>query len=176
MKYIFLLVALLFLYGVQAQTSGSSKSTISLKVLSSRPVSDTVNQEETIPYNIPIKAAQHFYKHHDNAAGISWSSIGDIYWVSFHEEGKHNRMQYDRRGNVLHHLRSYPDSLLPREVREQVETVYPAYSIIGTYEIITEKQFFHYLVMEGKKGWIRLKIWEGEMIVVEEWKKLMSDE
>lgn len=174
MKYILLFhVAVLAFSHLQAQTGKNNRDRIiSYKVLDSLTAMDSRNKETTIPYHLPIKAARHFYRHHDGAEDINWHTFRDGLIVRFRENNLDQQTGYDRKGNWLYDLRSYQPNLLPMKIRDQVTSVYyKDYSIYWVDEIFSRQYLIHIIHIEGKKVWLKVAVCEGAMWVLEEYFK-----
>ena len=114
--------------------------------------------------DIPIKAVRSFkttWQHVDNE---SWYKVPDGYRARFTQDGALYLITYNKRGNWLNTMRQYDETMLDREVRSEVKTVYYDYSIMLVEEIDLPMKPLTYIIhMEDKTTFLNIRICNREM-------------
>ena len=113
----------------------------SAPVLDMRPfdAENVFSTESTARINeasVHIKAARHFRKHYKDVATEVWSGGVHGYTVRFLEGQVLTTLRYTRFGQLIHSMKRYNESLMPKEVRRIVKPVYYDYSIVVVYEMM----------------------------------------
>ena len=118
------------------------------------------------------KMAKNFTKSYSNAKNISISTNdANVTFVSCYIDGIRNRIAYDKKGHWHSTLRFYTEDELPRDVRHLVKSNYYDFDIAGVTEVSYNGKLAHVISLEGKTEWKKLKVVEGEMEVIESFKK-----
>ena len=110
-----------------------------------------------------------FHKAFKNVSDEKWYEMPDATRVKFTLNEVHYAVDYDKKGQWIHTIRTYDAKQLPADVRQEVRASYMDYSIICVKEITVphnEKTYIVYL--EGPSNFINLRIANGEM---DEWQK-----
>jgi hypothetical protein len=119
--------------------------------------------------NVSPKAVSNFHKTYKNVSDEKWSELPDATRVKFTANQIQYVVDYDKKGNWLHTIRTYDEKELPADVRQEVRTSYLDYSIICVKEITLPHSDKTYVVyLEGPSNFINLRIANGEM---DEWQK-----
>lgn len=114
--------------------------------------------------DIPIKAVRSFKTTWQYVDNESWYKVPDGYRVRFTQDGVLYLVTYNKRGNWLNTMRQYDETMLDREVRSEVKTVYFDYNIMLVEEIELPMKPLTYIIhMEDKTSFLNLRICNGEM-------------
>ena len=118
---------------------------------------------------ISPKAVTSFHKTFKNISDEKWYEMSDATRAKFTLNDVHYMVDYDKKGNWLHTIRTYAEKGLPTDVRQEVRTTYLDYSIICVKEITLPHSDETYVVyLEGPSNFINLRITNGEL---DEWQK-----
>jgi hypothetical protein len=123
----------------------------------------------TSSHNVSPKAVNNFHKTFKNVSDERWFELADATRAKFSLNNIHYIVDYDKKGNWLHTIRTYDEKDLQADVRLQVKMTYFDYSIICVKEITLPHSDRTYVVyLEGPSNYINLRIANGEM---DEWQK-----
>ena len=121
---------------------------------------------------ISRKMAKNFTKAYSRAENITISTgENDFTFVSCYVDGIRNRIAYDKKGHWHSTLRFYSEDELSRDVRHLVKSNYYDFSIAGVTEVKYNGKLAHVISLESKTEWKKLKVVDGEMEVMESFKK-----
>jgi hypothetical protein len=82
------------------------------------------------------------------------------------------RAAYDARGNWVYTIKAYDEWKMPKQVRHLVKSTYYDYTITQVEEIDRPNEHKVYLVhMCDATTWKNVQVRDGEMVVVEDFKK-----
>ena len=122
--------------------------------------------------NVNIKAVRDFVKSYINAENIHWYIDTSGYFAYYTMGGCTGRTVYNKNGDWVFTLYSYPEEKLSAYMRELVKSVYCAdYKIIWVNEVHNIKKIFYIVHLEDKKAFTNLQICNGEMEVVQQFDK-----
>lgn len=120
---------------------------------------------------LSTKAARDFAERYPEAEG-RWFAAKNGFVVRFTLDSISCRSAYDTRGNWVYTIKVYNEWKLPQPVRHQVKGTYYDYTITQVEEIIRPNEPVVYLVhMCDSTHWKNVQVREGEMVVVEEFRK-----
>jgi hypothetical protein len=121
---------------------------------------------------VNVKMHKHFSKNFKNATDIRIHPETDHTQISFRENGITNSVQYNKKGKWQYSLRTYDESKLSDNIRNDVETAYPGYRVFGFVNEVDVLDKTATLVMiENKDSWKRIRIVDNEISVYEEYRK-----
>ena len=119
--------------------------------------------------NVNVKAVKDFSKSCKEAEDIHWYIQTNGTFVHYLMNGNKGRRCYDKKGNFVYNILSYPEEFLPYAVRDQVKrTYYFDYNIILADEIQTEGKTIYIVHIKNKTTWKNIRVCNGEMDVLEE--------
>jgi hypothetical protein len=132
----------------------------------------TVKENVTEPLyynNISTRAIRDFVMNFPEVPNENWFCTPDLFVAMFTLNDISYRIDYDRKGNWIETFRTYNETNMPSDLRQNVKGSYYDYNIYLVQEII---QPFHptiYIVhLDGKKKLINLQVCNGVMY---EWQK-----
>jgi hypothetical protein len=160
---VFVVVAFVTTTGAHAQNTqmASAKSKKALGTMESAP--------KFAGNLISSKAVKNFHKEFTPPSGETWFYTEGGFVAKFTQDGIETRVDYDKKGNWMHTIRTYDEYKLPEDVRHLVKSSYYDYNITQVQEIEMPRDSFTYIVhLEGKTTLINVKVINGEM---EEWEK-----
>jgi hypothetical protein len=113
----------------------------SAPVIDMRPfdAENVFSKETTARVNeasVHIKAVRHFRKQYKEVAAEVWSGGTHGYTVRFLEGQVLTTLRYTRSGQLIHSMKRYNESAMPKGVRGLVKPVYYDYSIVVVYEMM----------------------------------------
>jgi hypothetical protein len=118
--------------------------------------------------DISSRARTDFATKYKDVSGEKWTITDEGYNVSFKIGEIKYSVRYDKKGYRLFTLRSYGEKQLPKNIRTLVRSTYFDYNIKWIEEIEkTLSPLVYVVLVEGDTEWIRLRIQDGEMIVME---------
>jgi hypothetical protein len=113
-----------------------------------------------------------FSKHFKNATDIKSSQIKNSTLISCNMDGKLTRVLYNKNGKWQHTITTYESDKLAESIRDQVSDAFPRYSIFGgVIEVEAGNKKAHFVTIENKSSWKRIRVVDGEMDVYEEFQK-----
>ncbi|MEP6747850.1 MAG: hypothetical protein ABJB86_08990 [Bacteroidota bacterium] len=114
------------------------------------------------PEGINIKAVRDFTQSNKLAENVHWYKVSDGIMAYFTKSGIKTKTGYDVKGNWLYTMRSYEETMLPKEVRAQVKSVYYDYAITWVNEIIEGRQTIYVVHLQDKTSYKNIRVCEGE--------------
>jgi hypothetical protein len=119
--------------------------------------------------DVNSKAVRNFVRSYKNVSKERWYSVQDGFIAMFILHDIHYRVDFDKKGNWLHTMRTYDENKLPPDIRHLVKSSYYDYNITFVQEIERPREPFTYVVhLEGKTKLINLRVSDGEM---DQWQK-----
>ena len=120
---------------------------------------------------ISLKAVRHFIKSFEQAENVHWYKTDDGVVAYFTANGIKTRAAYDKKGNWLYKIRSYGEAYLPKDVREQIKSMFYDFSITCVNEITNSRQLAYFVQIEDRTSLKTIRVWEGELVVDKEFVK-----
>ena len=118
---------------------------------------------------INMKAVRHFVIHFPEVSNETWYSTPDLLVAMFSLYNINYRVDYDKKGNWIETFRTYDETKLPAEVRENIKSSYYDYNIFLVQEIEQPCHKISYIIhLEGKTKLINLQVCNG---IIEEWQR-----
>jgi hypothetical protein len=136
----------------------------------SKPDSKKSNSAKS--HRVSPAIMRNFLHSYGNAHDEKWYESRGNFIVVFDLDGMDYQVAYNKKGNWLRTIRSYHENKLTQAVRHLVKSTYYDYDINSVQDI--EKPFdpIIYLVqLLGKTELINLKVCNGEMVVLQTFKK-----
>jgi hypothetical protein len=119
------------------------------------------------------KAELNFTKTYKNATDISWYPLNDSrLMVRFFDNDIQTKIFYNKKGNKVAMIRYYTEDKLPIEVRHPVKATYYDFNIFQVIEVTVGNQIAYLVKIEDKTSTKTIRVMNGEMNVVEEFKNL----
>jgi hypothetical protein len=161
---------LLLAIGLVVSISGVCAQQVS--TTSTRLNSQPPKKESVFLNDISMRAARDFEKKFGKVADKQWYKAGDGYVVKFTISSILHRSVYNSRGIWIYTIKYYNESIMPRAVRAQVKGTYYDCTITQVEEIEQPDGPVIYMVhMYDATTWKNVRLWDGEMEVVEEFDK-----
>jgi hypothetical protein len=167
-----LAISLIF-YGQATKTGlGVSNNISSAESPASKTNVSTLDRSD-----VRSKAVREFVRSYKNVSNEKWYNVQDGFIAMFILDDINYRVDYDKKGNWLHTIRTYNENKLPSDVRHLVKSSYYDYNIIVVQEIeipwepfmdFATEPFIYIVHLEGKTKLINLRVSNGEM---DEWQK-----
>lgn len=121
--------------------------------------------------HLSTKAARDFATRFPEVEG-KWFAAKNGFVVRFVLDSIGCRAAYDSRGYWVYTIKVYEEAKMPKAVRHLVKSTYYDYTITQIEEIDRPNEQKVYLVhMCDADTWMNVQVRDGEMIVVEEFKK-----
>jgi hypothetical protein len=118
-----------------------------------------------------IKATSLFWKVYGESKGEKWYNLPKGYMAEFTEKSVGVKVIYNQRGDWVYTLRQYTEKELPMDIRAQVRSLYYD-DTIGVIKEVIQLQYTVYLIhIENGTRWKTIRFRDGEMDVVEDFKK-----
>ena len=122
--------------------------------------------------NISIKAARDFAERYPSVEDARWYIAKNGFIVRFALDSLDTRSAYNLRGAWVYTIKVYPEKNLARSVRHLVKSTYYDYTITQIEEIDRPNEHRVYIVhMYDSTTWKNVQVRDGEMKVVEEFRK-----
>lgn len=124
------------------------------------------------PNTVSNRALKDFRRNVKADAEERWYNTKDGgYIVKYEKAGVDCRADYDRKGNWLSTTRYYSEKLLPKDIRSMIKSAYYDYRITSVQEITLTGYLVYIVHMEGEDNWINLNVCNGDMSVMQEFRK-----
>jgi hypothetical protein len=122
--------------------------------------------------DINIRAMRDFVSRYGDVADAAWHRSNDNYVAVFYKDSIQNRVIYTNRGDLSYIMKYYEENRMPRNIRAQVKSIYFDYKIFVVQEIETPDHPTVYIVnLQGDTDWKKVKLCQGEMEVLEEFRR-----
>lgn len=130
-----------------------------------------VHFKKEVPHPVvKLKAEKSFLESHRNAENVRWYDDANGYFVYYDIDGKKGKSFYNRRGNQLYDVLSYPEKFLSGRLREMVKgAYYMDYRITHVAEIRASGNTVHLINITDGKTWKKLRIQDGELELVQDY-------
>jgi ribosomal protein L25 (general stress protein Ctc) len=114
-----------------------------------------------------IRADRDFRKKFTDGVGVTWYDLADGYRARLIYNGADTWVDYNRKGNWIHTIRTYNEKKMSTSLRHTVKRVYYDYSIKLIQEIELPDDTVVYVIhLESDKELIDLRVVEDEMNVL----------
>lgn len=134
-------------------------------VKSSKPKTDYLNE-------INVRAVRDFVSRYSDAENVKWNNSNGSYIAVFFRDSMQHRVVYTSRGDLIYIMKYYEEKQMARNIRAQVKSTYYDYKIFVIQEIETPDRPTVYIVnLQGESDWKKVKLCQGEMEVMEEFKR-----
>jgi hypothetical protein len=115
---------------------------------------------------------RNFTQQYKDVANEKWFEIQNGFVAMFNLNGIDYQVAYDKKGGSLHTIRSYGEGKLSQDLRHVIKSSYYDYDITLVQEIEKPIDLVTYIVqLTGKTELINLRISDGEMQVLERFKR-----
>jgi hypothetical protein len=122
--------------------------------------------------DINVRAMRDFVSRYGDATDAVWHRSNENYIAVFTRDSVQHRVIYSGHGDLSYEMRYYEENRMPRNIRAQVKSVYYDYKIFIIQEIETPEHPTIYIVnLQGDTEWKKVKLCQGEMEIIEEFKK-----
>jgi hypothetical protein len=115
--------------------------------------------------SVHMRAVRHFRKNYKHVPGEIWSGGANGYTVRFLEGPVLTTLRYTRYGQLIHSMKRYSESSLPKAVRGIVKPVYYDYSIVAVHELLQNLQTLpaYYVHLRDGLKYKIVKVYWNEM-------------
>ena len=122
--------------------------------------------------DINTRAVRDFVTRFTNVTDETWQKTNSGFIAVFIRDSVHYRVMYGTHGDLNYVMKYYEEPKFDRSVRAQIKSVYYDYSIFIVQEIESPHNPPVYIVnLQGEEDWKKVKFCNGEMEVLEEYKK-----
>ncbi|KIC93115.1 hypothetical protein [Flavihumibacter solisilvae] len=157
-KSFFILVLAVLAYGSKAVAQGGSGD-----FDGSVAKLDATGKKVAAPKVSSSRVYKDFSKRFHAAEDVVWYETPKGFIASFSADGIKTHAEYDKRGQWITNILSYPESKLDREIRRMVLSNYIDYNITWVNEVqLNDRSIYLVQVFDGQNT-LHLKISEGEM-------------
>lgn len=131
----------------------------------------------TVPKNqflndIHIRAVRDFVTRFGEAPDVIWHKSDNHYIAVFIRDSVQTRVIYNMNGYLEYTMKYYEEPKMRRDVRALVKSTYYDYKIFIIQEIERPDDQPVYIVnLQGDTDWLKVKVYAGEMEVMEKFKK-----
>jgi hypothetical protein len=146
-----------------SQQSGHALATANVK--SVRPKNQFLN-------DVNVRAMRDFVNRYGDASDAVWHQTNNSYVAVFSRDSVQYRVIYTTRGDLSYTMKYYEEKKMARNIRAQVKSTYYDYNIYIIQEIETPDHPTIYIInLQGDTDWKKVKLCQGDMEVLEEFKK-----
>jgi len=148
-----------------AYSQQSSHTLAAANVKTLRPKNQFLN-------DVNVRAMRDFVSRYGDAADAVWHQSNGKYVAVFMRDSIQYRVIYSEHGDLNYIMKYYEESRMARNVRAQIKSTYYDYKIYIIQEIETPNHPTVYIVnLQGDAEWKKVKLCQGEMEVMEEFKR-----
>ncbi|WP_205508309.1 hypothetical protein [Longitalea arenae] len=149
-----------------AYSQDTGQALVAAKISSSKSPAKAPNHYLN---DINVKAMRDFVSRYGDVHDAVWHSNKDSYVAVFIRDSVQHRVVYNSRGDLSFTMKYYEENRMPRNIRGQVKSVYYDYKIHVIQEIQVPEYPIAYIVnLQDEKKWMKVKLCQGEMQVLEE--------
>ena len=134
-------------------------------------IKDEEGKENVLLNDINIKAVRQFSQSFSQVQDVKWQIIKEGFVAIFTEDSIKTHVFYNKKGNYMNMIRYYNENKLPAYIRHIVRSNYYDYSIYYITEVEYESTLSYFIKLEDKMCWKTIKVWDGEMQIVDVIKK-----
>jgi len=146
-----------------SQETGRSLATANVKT--ARPKNQYLN-------DVNVRAMRDFVSRYGDAEDAVWHQTNTSYVAVFTRDSVRYRVTYTNRGELSYTMKYYEEKQMARNIRAQVKSTYYDYKIFVIQEIEMPDQPTIYIInLQGDSDWKKVRLCQGEMEVIEEYKK-----
>jgi hypothetical protein len=121
---------------------------------------------------IHIKAVRDFVSRFHDVDNATWHKSGRHFIAVFTRDSTQTRAVYNSMGHLEYIMKYYEEPKLKRDIRAIVKSTYYDYKIFIIQEIEKPDEQPVYIVnLQGETDWKKVKVYNGEMEVLESFKK-----
>jgi hypothetical protein len=113
--------------------------------------------------NAAVRATRDLWKRVGDQKEEAWYKLPKGYLAVYTQDEIQNRYVYDKKGNWIYALLTYPEKGLPEEVRKLVKSTYYDYSIGWAKEIRQGEETVYVVHVESDREWRDISVRDGEM-------------
>jgi membrane-bound lytic murein transglycosylase len=122
--------------------------------------------------NINVRAMRDFVGRFGDAENVKWHNSKDGFIAVFFRDSIQHRVMYTSRGDLNFIMKYYEEKQMARNIRAQVKSTWYDYKIFVIQEIeMPDRPTIYIVNLQGEKDWKKVRICQGEMEVMEEFKK-----
>jgi hypothetical protein len=146
-----------------SQQSGNSLAAANVKTL--KPKGPYLN-------DVNVRAMRDFVTRYGDVEDVKWHNSNGSYIAVFFRDSIQYRVLYSKHGDLSYVMKYYEEKQLARNIRAIVKSTYYDYKIYIVQEIEMPDHPSVYIInLQGETDWKKVKLCQGEMEVMEEFKK-----
>jgi hypothetical protein len=146
-----------------SQQSGHTLAAANVKTV--RPKNQYLN-------DVNVRAMRDFVSRYGDASDAVWHQNKGSYVAVFVRDSIQYRVIYTERGDLNYVMKYYEESRMARNIRAQIKSTYYDYKIYIVQEIESPDHPTLYIVnLQSDTEWKKVKLCQGEMEVMEEFKR-----
>jgi hypothetical protein len=146
-----------------SQQSGNSLAAANVKTL--KPKGQYVN-------DVNVRAMRDFVARYGERDEVKWHNSNGSYVAVFIRDSMQYRVMYNSHGTLSYVMKYYEEKQMARNIRAIIKGTYYDYKIYIVQEIeIPDRPSVYIINLQGETDWKKVKLCQGEMEVVEDFKK-----
>ena len=146
-----------------SQQGGNSLATANIKTLGAK--GQYLN-------DVNVRAMRDFVSRYGDVEEVKWHNTNGSYIAVFFRDSIQYRVMYSSRGDLNYVMKYYEEKQLARNIRAIVKSTYYDYKIFIVQEIETpDRPSIYILNLQGETDWKKIRLCQGEMEVMEEFRK-----
>jgi hypothetical protein len=146
-----------------SQQGGNSLAAANVRTL--KPKSQFLNE-------VNVRAMRDFVGRYGDVENVKWHNTNGSYIAVFFRDSIQYRVMYSTRGDLNYVMKYYEEKHMARNIRAIVKSTYYDYKIFIVQEIETPDHPSVYILnLQGETDWKKVRLCQGEMEVMEEFKK-----
>ena len=111
-----------------------------------------------------VKATRDLWNRVGDQKEEAWYKLPKGYLAVYNEGDVQNRYVYNKKGDWLYALLTYPEKALPAGIRKIVKSTYYDYSIGWVKEVRQGDDTVYVVHLDSDKEWLEIAVRDGEML------------
>lgn len=163
--------AMTFVSNTHAQVDKGSLEFSLKELVYNEAVANSALAADASASKVRARAMKDFSRAFKNAPTANWFQMKDGFLARFRENEIETNAYYDLKGRWSGTVRNYGEAQLPKQVRNQVKSMYFDYSIYLVHELTVGNQLVYLVKIQDKDSLKTIRIIDGEMDLYEDYKK-----
>lgn len=166
------LVVLAFALNFQAANAQTNVKKYKAEIASADNKTTPVAADGTLKEtDVNIKVVRNFRKTFPLVEDAYWTEAKGFYFVHFTTDDIRQKIAYGKNGEISYEIKMFGANQVPQKIRRNVLTTYYDYTITSAQELKLNRQSVFLVKISGDRDWKTIRISDGEMEVIEEFRK-----
>ena len=128
----------------------------------------SVTTSSAFKNSMHVSAMRHFLKNFGDDLNESWSASKEGTRARFEKNNALYLVDYDKKGKWHSTIRIYKETVLPKEVRNTVKSVYYDFDIVTVTELTVPRNKLYFVKLQDEKSLKTVRVVDGYMEEIED--------